>query len=372
MENSPVENILVTGGAGYIGSHIVVEILEQTNNNVLLLDHLEYDHHPLIEPYLAAIVGKENYEKRLVVLKVNMLEKEKLQRVFNEHRIDSVIHLAALKSVAESMRHPELYYRNNVGATANLLECMQIHGVRKLIFSSSATVYGNPTQMPITEDYPTYSVNPYGGTKIEIEKMLHALTLTHDSAWRIISLRYFNPIGAHPTGLIGDFQNPPSNVVPHIINTMLGITPAFTIFGTDYPTPDGTAVRDYLHVLDLARGHLAALNYLSSHADQEYLHAEKNFLPINLGTGRGISVLELVRHFESVLKSEAFSAHQLNLQYRFGEQRSGDGPICYADTCLASQLLQWKTKETIDTMVQDSIQWAMKNKDWLVKYHQLK
>src|SRR5574343_340517 len=316
--------ILVTGGAGYIGSHTVVELLSR-GESVLILDNL-CNSSPKVLDRIEAICGK-----RPLFAQGDIRDKAVLARVFAEHEIKAVVHFAGLKAVGESVAKPLMYYENNVVGTQVLLSAMAEAGVYRLVFSSSATVYGDPHTVPIREDFPLQATNPYGRTKLHIEEMLRDITRS-DPAWRIASLRYFNPVGAHPSGLIG--ENPrgiPNNLMPYVTQVAVGRRPKLGVFGNDYPTPDGTGVRDYIHVVDLARGHLAALDALAKDA---------GVMTVNLGTGQGYSVLEVVKAFEK--------ARGRPVPFEFLPRRAGDVASCYADPALARNTLGWQAEYRLD------------------------
>lgn len=269
-----------------------------------------------------------------------------LQRIFEQDAIESVIHFAGFKAVGESVDQPLRYYGNNVSGTLNLLETMDAYGVRNLVFSSSATVYGANPEMPLREDFPLRATNPYGRTKQHIEEILVDLQAA-DSRWRIALLRYFNPVGAHPSGLIGeDPQGPPNNLFPFVTQVAVGRRDKVSVFGNDYPTPDGTGVRDYIHVMDLAAGHAAALDYLAEHPG---LHTW------NLGTGRGYSVLEIIQAFEA--------ASGTSVPYELVDRRPGDAPVSLADPSSAFRDLGWKASETLESMCADAWRWQQYNPD---------
>ncbi|NQV16380.1 UDP-glucose 4-epimerase GalE [bacterium] len=334
-----MSNILVTGGAGYIGSHTVLELLDN-GARVIVVDNLSNSNRESLKR-VEQLTGKE-----ITFHKVDLLDKPALETVFKEHEIDSVIHFAGLKAVGESVTIPLTYYQNNLAGTLNLLKVMQANHVKRLVFSSSATVYGDPASVPITEDFPTSATNPYGRSKLIIEEMLRDLYIS-DKSWDIALLRYFNPVGAHKSGRIGEDPNGiPNNLMPYISQVAVGKLKKLSIYGDDYATPDGTGVRDYIHVVDLALGHLKAL---------EHLNTSPGLVTINLGTGSGYSVLELVKAFEK--------ASGKNVAYEIVERRSGDIAQCYADTSLASELLNWKAKRGITQMCEDAWQWQSNNPD---------
>ncbi len=329
--------ILTTGGAGYIGSHTCVELL-QAGMDVVVADNLS---NSKFEAVLRAgeLAGRapEFYE-------ADLTDRAALDKIFAAHRIDAVIHFAGLKAVGESVREPLRYYRNNIAGTVTLCEAMQAAGVRRMVFSSSATVYGVPERVPITEDFPLTATNPYGRTKLMIEEILRDLQAA-DPAWRIVLLRYVNPVGAHPSGRIGEDPNGiPNNLFPYIGQVAAGRLKQLSVFGNDYPTPDGTGVRDYIHVVDLARGHLKALARLD---------CEPGLSVYNLGTGRGYSVLEAVAAFERACGKP--------IPYRFAPRRPGDVPACYADPSRANRELGWRAELDLGDMCRDAWRWQSRN-----------
>lgn len=327
--------ILVTGGAGYIGSHTCVE-LARAGHDIAILDNLCNSSADVVDR-LRRIVGRDLRFHRGDVRDVATLD-----RIFAEHPISAVMHFAGLKAVGESVSAPMSYFDNNVSGTVQLLGAMHRAGCRTFVFSSSATVYGAAAEMPVTEDVPCVAVNPYGRTKLMVEQMLVDL---HDSdpSWRIARLRYFNPAGAHESGLIGENpQGTPSNLLPYVAQVACGLRPKLTVFGDDYPTPDGTGVRDYIHVMDLAEGHVAALDYLSKAAGN---------VALNLGTGKGTSVLEMISAFEA--------ASGRAIAYEVSTRRPGDVAVCYADPSRASRLLDWRSRRGIDQMCQDAWRWQL-------------
>jgi UDP-glucose 4-epimerase len=331
------QTILVTGGAGYIGSHTCVELLA-AGHRVVVLDNFDNSSPEALER-VQRIAGRT-----LEVHRADLLDRDATDAVFASARIDAVIHFAGLKAVGESVAQPLRYYHNNITGTLHLLEVMKAHGVRRLVFSSSATVYGDPARVPVTEDMPLSATNPYGRTKLFIEEICRDLAKA-EAGWSIALLRYFNPVGAHPSGLIGeDPKGVPNNLMPYIMQVAVGKRPHLTVWGGDYPTPDGTGVRDYIHVVDLAIGHLAALDALPR-------------LPgctaINLGTGRGFSVLEMVRAVSRAIGRE--------LPYQIGPRRPGDIASCYADPALAGRLLGWKASLDLERMCADSWRWQSAN-----------
>lgn len=332
-----MSKVLVTGGAGFIGSHTVVELL-QAGYDVVVVDNLS-NSSPVALERVAQISGRTP-----VFEKVDIRDPEGLRQVFNTYRPDAVIHFAGLKAVGESNEKPLSYYQNNIAGTATLCEVMAEFGVKHLVFSSSATVYGNPASLPIREDFPLSATNPYGRTKLFIEEMLRDLYAS-DPSWRIALLRYFNPIGAHPSGLIGDDpQGLPNNLFPFITQVAVGRRERLAVYGADYPTPDGTGVRDYIHVVDLAQGHLKAL---------ERLEGGPGVVTCNLGTGQGYSVLEMVHIFERVTG--------VAIPYDVAGRRSGDITACYADPSFAEGELDWRASRTLDDMCRDGWRWQQKN-----------
>lgn len=330
-------SILVTGGCGFIGSHIAVELL-LANYDVVIIDNLTNSKNDVIEKI------KQLTNKELTFYQGNVQDKTLLENIFKKHNISAVIHLAGYKSVGESVKMPIQYYRNNIESTLVLCEVMQKFGVKNLVFSSSATVYGNPKELPIKETSPiAHATNPYGETKIIIERILNDLYIS-DNAWNIALLRYFNPIGAHQSGLIGENPNDiPNNLMPYIIKVALNEFAELSIFGNDYDTPDGTGIRDYIHVVDLAKGHLKAL---------EWVLNQNGIDAFNLGTGKGYSVLELVNTFKKV--------NNVNIPYKIVQRRDGDVAICYADINYAKEKLKWQAQFSIDEMVRDAYNFAVR------------
>jgi UDP-glucose 4-epimerase len=320
--------ILLTGGTGYIGSHTAVTLIE-AGYDVVLLDNLSNSTMDVVKK-IESLVGKE-----VPFLLGDLRNPGDIEMAFMECDIDCVIHFAGLKAVGESVKMPDLYYANNVGGTINLIKAMADHGVRKMVFSSSATVYGDPASTPIYENFPLSATNPYGKTKLAIERMLQDVA-QQDPEWQITLLRYFNPVGAHQSGLMG--ENPkgiPNNLMPYIQQVAGGQRECLNVFGNDYPTPDGTGVRDYIHVCDLAEGHLAALKHLSPGV-QIY----------NLGTGRGFSVLEVASAFEE--------ANGVRIPIAFSPRREGDVAICFAATEKAREELGWQATRTLEDMCKDA------------------
>ena len=331
--------VLVTGGAGYIGTHACVELLN-AGHAVVVLDNLCNSS----QKSLTAVQRITN--RPLVFVRGDLRDSNCLDELFDRYPIDAVLHFGGLKAVGESVERPMLYFDNNVHGSLSLLAAMQRHDVRTLVFSSSATVYGDPERVPATEDLPTRATNPYGRSKLMIEEMLRDLYHS-DPSWRISILRYFNPVGAHPSGELGeDPRGVPNNLLPYIAQVAVGRLPHLRVFGNDYPTNDGTGVRDYIHVVDLARGHLAALHFLSS-GPQLAVH--------NLGTGRGYSVLEALRAFETTVGKP--------IPYCVVERRPGDIAICYADTSKAERELGWKATLGLDEMCRDAWRWQSRHPD---------
>lgn len=329
--------ILVTGGAGYIGSHTCVELLE-AGKEVVVIDNFSNSKPESIKR-VSEITGKT-----LKLYEVDILDKDAMDRVFEENDIEAVVHFAGLKAVGESVEIPLTYYHTNITGTLNLCDVMVKHNVKKLVFSSSATVYGDPHTTPIREDFPLSATNPYGRTKLMIEEILRDLYVS-DNEWSISLLRYFNPIGAHFSGRIGEDPNGiPNNLMPYITQVAVGKREKLSVFGDDYDTHDGTGVRDYIHVVDLAKGHLAAL---------EYIMENKTIEAVNLGTGTGYSVLDVVKAFESAT-SQA-------VPYVMTDRRPGDIASCYADPKKAMDLFGWKTEKNIEEMCRDSWKWQSEN-----------
>jgi len=333
--------ILVTGGAGYIGSHTVLELL-QAGHEVTVVDNLSNSSAKSLER-VKNITGKNS----LSFHEGDILDRSALERIFAAGDFAAVIHFAGLKAVGESVTSPLTYYQNNVAGTVALCQVMDKYNVRTLVFSSSATVYGEAATMPIREDFPTGgTTNPYGSSKLMIENILADLSQA-DPRWNIARLRYFNPVGAHKSGLIGeDPQNIPNNLMPYITQVAIGKLRELAIYGTDYPTPDGTGVRDYIHVVDLALGHLKALDRLK---------ANPGLVTYNLGTGTGYSVLDMVKAFER--------ANDIKIPVRMAPRRVGDIATCYADPTLAQQELGWQATRRLDDMVRDAWNWQSKNPD---------
>lgn len=329
--------ILVTGGAGYIGTHTVVELLN-AGNDVIVLDNLSNSSIEALNR-VERITGKS-----VTFYQGDILNKALLQKVFNDHAIDSVIHFAGLKAVGESVAKPLKYYENNVTGTLILCQVMAEFKVKNLVFSSSATVYGDPASLPITEDFPTGATNPYGQSKLMVE---HILADVHnaDPSWNIARLRYFNPVGAHASGLIGEDPNDiPNNLMPFIAQVAVGKRTVLSVFGNDYPTHDGTGVRDYIHVVDLANGHLKALAKLAT---------KPGLVTYNLGTGQGYSVLDMVKAFEKACGN--------TIAYQIAPRRPGDIAACYADPTHAREDLGWQATHTLEDMANSSWHWQSTN-----------
>lgn len=336
-----MKRVLVPGGCGYIGSHTVVE-LQKNGFDVVIVDNLSNSKEAVLDRIQQITGTKPTFYK------VDMTDKAALRGVFEKEKFSDVIHFAGLKAVGESVRKPLEYYRNNLDSTMNLLELMREFGVKNIVFSSSATVYGNPATVPITEDFPLSCTNPYGQTKLMIEYILKDLYKA-DASFNIALLRYFNPIGAHPSGLIGEDPNGiPNNLVPYITQVAVGKLERLNVFGNDYPTRDGTGVRDYIHVVDLAKGHLAALKKLSENC---------GLVIYNLGTGNGYSVLEVLNAFSETVGRP--------LPYVIAPRRAGDIAECYADPTKAYKELGWKAELDLKRMAEDSWRWQKNNPDGL-------
>lgn len=326
-------NILLTGGTGYIGSHAAA-VLSAAGHCPILFDNLSNSKRDVVNK-LEKITGHPP-----VFVEGDVRDTELLTRVMKDHKVDAVMHFAGFKAVGESVAKPLEYFSANVQGAISLLQSMQAAGIHKLVFSSSATVYGDPQYLPIDEDHPTSATNPYGRTKLHIEEMLSDLS-NSDSAWRIACLRYFNPVGAHASGLIGeDPDGIPNNLMPFIARVASGKLEHLSVFGSDYETPDGTGVRDYIHIMDLVEGHLAAIDFLDQHSGW---HA------INLGTGSGSSVLEMVKIFEGV------SGRKIN--YEVAGRRPGDVAACFAKVDKAREILKWVAKRSIRSMCESQWRW---------------
>ena len=334
--------VLLTGGAGYIGSHTAVECLE-AGHEVVVFDNLSNSSAKSLDR-VVQIAGKQ-----VEFVQGDIRERAALRRLFERYAIDAVVHFAGLKAVGESMEKPLLYYDNNIAGSVALLEEMAAAGVKSVVFSSSATVYGDPATVPITEDFPLSATNPYGRSKLFIEDMLRDIARA-DAGWNIALLRYFNPVGAHESGLIGeDPRGIPNNLMPYIAQVSVGRRPHLNVFGGDYPTPDGTGVRDYIHVVDLARGHVAALNKL------QQLGGVKTW---NLGTGRGVSVLDMVHAFEA--------ASGKRVPYQIVARRAGDVAQCWADPSRAAHDLGWRAAYDLPRMCADAWRWQQGNPEGYV------
>lgn len=332
-----MKTILVTGGAGYIGSHTCIELLN-AGYDVVVVDNLSNSHSLALER-VQSIAGKS-----LVFVKADIRDEQALRKVFKDYTFDAVVHFAGLKAVGESVAKPLKYYDHNINGSRCLLQVMLDNEVFNLVFSSSATVYGEPESVPIGEDCPLVAVNPYGRSKLIVEDMLRDLGAS-DTRWNAILLRYFNPVGAHESGLIGeDPADIPNNLMPFISQVAVGKLERLSVFGSDYPTHDGTGVRDYIHVVDLARGHLSALNKLSSNP---------GVVPYNLGTGIGYSVLDMVAAFEA--------ASGQKIHYQLVDRRPGDSAICYANSARAKAELGWQAELGIEEMSIDTWRWQSNN-----------
>jgi len=330
-------SILLTGGAGFIGSHAAVELLNE-GYDIVVVDNLENSH---MESILRV---QELSGKEFPFYHVDLLDTERLNELFAAHRIDAVMHFAGFKAVGESVEKPLDYYHNNITGTLNLCKIMKNHGVKKLVFSSSATVYGNPASLPIEETFPLSATNPYGRTKLMVEEILQDLVVS-DNSWSIALLRYFNPVGAHGSGRIG--ENPtgtPNNLMPYITQVAAGKRQQLQVFGVDYETHDGTGVRDYIHVGDLVKGHLKALQFLDRNSGVE---------SFNLGTGVGYSVLDIVAAFNKVTGIE--------IPYQIAARRLGDIAACFANSKKAEELLGWRAEKNLEDMCRDAWRWQINN-----------
>ncbi|MBQ3020607.1 MAG: UDP-glucose 4-epimerase GalE [Bacilli bacterium] len=329
--------ILVTGGTGYIGSHTVVELINN-GYDVVVIDNFS-NSKPIVLDKLKEITGKE-----IKFYEMDLCDSEKLREVFKKEDIDAVIHFAGYKAVGESVSKPLMYYRNNIDSTLSLLEVMSEFNIKKIVFSSSATVYGDPEKLPIKEDAKLSTTNPYGSTKLYIEGILKDLYVS-DNTWSIAILRYFNPVGAHKSGLIGEDPNGiPNNLMPYIVKVANKELPSLNIFGNDYDTSDGTGVRDYIHITDLANGHIKAIDYVINNVGIDCY---------NLGTGTGYSVLEMVNAFKKTNKVE--------VPYNIVGRRDGDIAACYADPNYAYEKLGFKAEYGLDEMVESAFNYAIKN-----------
>lgn len=329
--------VLVTGGMGYIGSHTCVELLN-SGKEVIVIDNL-YNSKIQVKDRIKEITGKD-----IKFYNINLTDKEKADTVFKENKIDSVIHFAALKAVGESVSKPLEYYTNNMTCLLNILNLMKEYNVKNLIFSSSATVYGQAKTMPILETFPRSATNPYGQTKLMSENILMDLAKA-DKSFNIALLRYFNPIGAHESGLIGEeARGIPNNLMPYITKVAVGELKELSVFGNDYNTPDGTCIRDYIHVVDLAKGHIKALEKLDTNC---------GLVIYNLGTGKGYSVLDIVKAFSK--------ASNIDIPYKIAPRRPGDITVCYADPSKANKELNWHAEKDINDMCRDSWRWQSQN-----------
>ncbi len=336
--------ILVTGGAGYIGTHTLIS-LNDAGYEFIVYDNLSNSSKEALLR-VGKIIGRD-----IEFIEGDVRDKKRLDSLFKSHKIDSVIHFAGLKAVGESVEKPLEYYDNNIGGTLVLLEAMKEHGCKKIVFSSSATVYGDPHTTPITEDFPLSATNPYGKTKLFIEEILRDLFVS-DNEFEIVILRYFNPVGAHESGMIGEDPNGiPNNLMPFISQVAVGKRDVLGVFGGDYDTTDGTGVRDYIHVVDLADAHTKAMDYIYDRK----LKNTKEVLTLNVGTGQGYSVLDVLRAYEKASHKE--------IPYRMMERRAGDIAKCFADSTLAQKTLGWKASKTLGQMCVDSWRWQSNNPD---------
>ncbi len=332
-----MQTILVTGGTGFIGSHTVLELVN-SGFQVVVMDNLS-------NSKTASLLRVEELTgKKIPFHKVDLLDTQSLDKLFTDYDLDGVIHFAGLKAVGESVEKPLYYYKNNISGTVNLCEIMSKHGVKNIVFSSSATVYGDPEINPIPETAPVTAVNPYGRTKLTIEYILKEL-YESDHSWNVALLRYFNPVGAHESGLIGeDPTGTPNNLMPFVTQVAVGKLEKLRVFGSDYTTHDGTGVRDYIHVIDLAIGHIKAL---------EKLNTNPGIVTYNLGTGKGSSVLDVITAFEK--------ANDINIPYTIVDRRPGDAAVCYADPSKANKELNWAANRDLQTMCRDAWNWQTKN-----------
>jgi UDP-glucose 4-epimerase len=334
-------NVLLTGGTGYIGSHTCVEVIA-AGWQPIIIDNLS-NSLPRVIDRVQEIAGV-----RPLFIEADVRDHAAVDQLFREHAIDAVVHFAGLKAVGESVARPLEYYDNNVAGTLVLVRAMQAHGVRRIVFSSSATVYGISERMPLTEESPVAPINPYGRTKLMIEEILRDVA-SSDPAWNVALLRYFNPVGAHPSGRIGEHPaGIPNNIMPFVSQVAVGRRERFNVFGGDYPTPDGTGVRDYVHVSDLARGHVTALRHMMA-------TDEGRVLVLNLGTGRGCSVLEVIRAFERASGRE--------IPFHIAGRRAGDAAVCYADARRAKEQIGWRAERDLDEMCRDAWRWQSGNPD---------
>jgi len=332
-------NILVTGGAGFIGSHTILELLN-AGHDVVVMDNLS-------NSKVTSLKRVEELTGRSVIFeKIDLLDTDGMDTLFSSHDIDAVIHFAGLKAVGESVEKPLFYYENNVTGTINLCNVMNEHGVKRMVFSSSATVYGNPSESPLTETSDLSATNPYGQTKLTIEHIFRDLCES-DSEWNVSLLRYFNPVGADKSGRIGeDPTGIPNNLMPYVTQVAVGKRKRLSVFGSDYPTHDGTGVRDYIHVTDLAKGHLKALEHLDKESGAE---------AYNLGTGKGSSVLDIIKTFEKVTGKK--------IPYELTDRRPGDAAVCFANPGKAKRRLGWETEKDLEDMCRDAWNWQTSNPD---------
>lgn len=332
-------NILVTGGSGFIGSHTILELLN-AGHDVVAMDNLSNSKVTSLER-VEELTGRS-----AIFEKVDLLDIDGMDRLFAKHSIDAVIHFAGLKAVGESVEKPLYYYENNVTGTINLCSVMNKHSVKHIVFSSSATVYGNPAESPLSEESDLSATNPYGQTKLTIEHIFRDICRS-DSDWKVSLLRYFNPVGAHESGMIGeDPTGTPNNLMPYVTQVAVGKREKLSVFGSDYPTHDGTGVRDYIHVVDLAKGHLKALENLKNESGAE---------AYNLGTGQGSSVLDVIHTFEKATGQK--------ISYELTDRRPGDAATCFADPSKAKNRLGWKTEKSLEDMCRDAWNWQTKNPD---------
>jgi UDP-glucose 4-epimerase len=333
-----LKTILLTGGAGYIGSHTCILLL-QAGYNVVIIDNLCNSDISVLER-IEKLAGGRKPE----FVQADIRDEDALDKLFNKYNIYAVIHFAGLKAVGESVEKPLLYYRNNVEGSLCLFEQMNKHNVKRIVFSSSATVYGDPASLPITEDFPLSATNPYGQNKLMVENILKDISHA-DKDWHVILLRYFNPVGAHKSGLIGEDPNGiPNNLMPYVAQVAVGKLPHMNVFGDDYPTHDGTGVRDYIHVVDLASGHIKALDVVNN---------KEGCQIYNLGTGKGYSVLDVIKTFEKISGKK--------IPYKIIERREGDIAECYADPSLSKKILNWQAEFGMDEMIRDHWNWQVNN-----------
>ena len=332
-----MKTILLTGGTGYIGSHTSILLL-QAGYKVVIIDNLCNSDISVLDK-IETLAGKRPY-----FVEADIRNEEAVDKLFNTYDIYAVIHFAGLKAVGESVEKPLLYYRNGVEASICLFEQMSKHNVKRIVFSSSATVYGDPASLPITEDFPLSTINPYGKNKLMVEDILKDISYA-DKNWSVILLRYFNPVGAHESGLIGEDPNGiPNNLMPYVAQVAVGKLPYINVFGNDYPTHDGSGVRDYIHVLDLAAGHIKALDVIDT---------EERCQIFNLGTGKGYSVFDVIKTFEKISGN--------SIPYKITSRREGDIAECYADPALSKKVLNWQAKYGLDEMIRDHWNWQSKN-----------